>query len=92
MTLENFSPSNEWITDTEASAHMTGNLDMLETPHCYVGTNAIIIRNGSFHAITHVGDTYINNGTTKIKLRDMLLVSALVKNRLSIGQLTTDYP
>lgn len=67
MTLKNFY-LDEWIADTGASTHMTGNSYMPKNSPCYVGSDAIIIGICSTHAITHIGDTYINNGTNKIKL------------------------
>lgn len=52
---------------------------MLENLLCYFGIYDVIIGDGSSHAITHVDDTYINNSTIRIKLRNVLLVLALAK-------------
>lgn len=84
MTLKNFSP-NAWVPDIGASACMIGNSDMLKNLHHYFGIYAIIIGECSIYAITHISDTYINNGKNKIKLQDVLLVKAQAKI------LTTDY-
>lgn len=45
---------------------------MLEHLCHYLGNDVIIGNNGS-HVVTHVGDTYIDNCSTKIKLKDFLL-------------------
>lgn len=82
LILGNFA-SDKCIVDNEAFAHMKYNSSMLQNLHCYFGTDAFIIGCGSTHAITCVGDTYINHGTNKTKLQDILLV---------IRQLTNGYP
>lgn len=89
MTLKNLS-LNGWIADTRASTHMIGNLGMLKNLCHYFGSDAVIIGDNSTHAIIHIVDIDINNGTNKIKLND-LLVPALAKNILSIGHFTNDY-
>lgn len=90
MTLKNYT-TTEWIAYIGEFDHMTYNSSMLQNLCRYLGTNAIIIDDNSTYAIIHVGDTYINNGTTGIKLQDVLLAPALAKNLLSIWQLTIDY-
>lgn len=82
--MENFAP-DEWIADTRAFVHMIGNSSMLQNLRCYFGTNVVIIGKNRTHAITHVGDTYINYGTTKTNLGDILLVPAIAKNLLFTG-------
>lgn len=57
---------------------------MLQNLHYYLGTDVVIIGNGSTRATTHVHDTYINNGTIRIKLCDVLLIPVPTKNLLSI--------
>lgn len=83
VTLENFS-LNEWIANNGASTHMTCNSGMLKNLCQYFGPNVVIVGNSSTYAITHVGNTYINNCTNKIKLCNILLVSALSNNLLPI--------
>lgn len=45
---------------------MTGSSSMLQNLCGYPCIDAVIIGEVSTHVITHVGDTYINNGTTSI--------------------------
>lgn len=65
---------------------------MLENICWYLGNDAILIGDGSLHEITHIGDTFIGTSNYLIKLKNVLLVSNLAKNLLSISQLTSDYP
>lgn len=60
MTLKNISPE-EWIASTGVFAHITGNPCMLNNLCHYFDSDIVII-----------GDTYINNGTNEIKLKDVL--------------------
>lgn len=92
LTLEIFSHDIEWIADTRASIHLIDKPGMLENLCNYFGTNVVIIGDNNSHAITHVGDTYIDYDTTRIKLWDVLLVPALKKNILSIRQPTNNDP
>lgn len=88
--LEDFSHDDEWTTDTRASTHMTGSPGMLKKLRRYLGNDVVIVGVDNSHTSTHIGHTYIDNGTNKIKLRDVLLVPALAKKLLSIGKLTTN--
>lgn len=67
MTLEDFSHNDEWTADTGASSHMTGDPGIQENLRRYFGNDIVIIGDGSSHAITYIGYTYLDNGTTKIK-------------------------
>ena len=45
----------------------------------------------SLDIITHLGDIYVTNGSTKIKLQDVVLVPELVKNIPSVSKLINYY-
>lgn len=92
MSLEHGTHDKEWTANTSASAHMTENSDMLSNLCRYLGNDDVLIGDGSFHEITHIGDTIIHYGNSLIKLKDVLLVPDLAKILLSISQLTSDYP
>lgn len=53
---------------------MAGNPCMHKNLCNYFGIDAIIIGDNCSHTITYVGDTYINNSTTRIKLWVVFLV------------------
>lgn len=91
MTFHNLSHNAKCIVDTGASTHMTGNSCMFNNLCCYLGNDAIIIGDGCLHEITHIGDTFIGTGTSRIMLKNVLLVPDLAKNLLTISQLTFDY-
>ncbi|KAG8379883.1 hypothetical protein BUALT_Bualt07G0135600 [Buddleja alternifolia] len=85
-------PDLEWFPDTGATAHMTGNSGKLENLRLYKGFDAVMVGNGEFMNITHVGDTQVNYDGHEIPLRNVLLVPNIKKNLLSVSQLTTDMP
>lgn len=71
---------------------MTGNPGKLQNLKSYSGNDGVIVGNGEILPITHVGDTKINTQPNPINLKNVLLVSDIIKDLLSIGQLTTDLP
>ena len=82
----------EWTIDTGASNHMTANLGMLSNLKKYVGCDFIFISDGSSLKIDAIRDTLISDGKNELMLCDVLLVPKLIRNLLSISQLTTQYP
>ncbi|KAH9769757.1 retrovirus-related pol polyprotein from transposon RE2 [Citrus sinensis] len=79
------------------SAYMANNMANMHIRDQFTGANQLIIGNGQGLPITHVGDAFFlfksSNSTHKhslIALKDILLVSSITKNLLSISKLTTD--
>ena len=79
----------DWYTDTGAAAHMTPDSSQLDKVEPYNGKDCVIVGNGAFLPITHVGTL---SPTPNINLSDVLVVPQLTKNLLSISKLTSDYP
>lgn len=92
MTQEKFSHDIEWIAYTGIYVHMKGNLGMLKSLHQYFGHDVVIVGDCSSLAVTHIGDAYIDNGTTRIKLCDVLLVLALLKKIYLLSNLLIIIP
>jgi hypothetical protein len=67
---------------------MTSDSSQLDKVQSYNGKDCVIVGNGAFLLITHVGtfSPYPN-----IKLLDVLVVPRLKKKSLSIRKLTSDY-
>lgn len=71
---------------------MTSHEGILHNLRPHTESDRVLIANGDFLHITHIGDATLGSGSSKIILSDVLLVSDLERNLLSIGKLTTDYP
>ena len=91
LTLDTSVQDTEWITDTCASNHMTGNSKLLFNLRSYLGIDSILIGNGHALSIKAVGDTLVKNGKKKLMLHDVLLVPSLARNLLSVSQLIDQF-
>ncbi|KAF5450188.1 hypothetical protein F2P56_030558 [Juglans regia] len=75
----------EWTSDTGASAHMTSHKGNLHNLRSYNGHDHVMLGNGEFLKVTHIGDAIIGSGPSAITLRDVLLVLELERSLLSVG-------
>ncbi|KAG6662668.1 hypothetical protein CIPAW_03G258700 [Carya illinoinensis] len=91
MTIENGVSDGEWTTDSGANAHMISNVGILSNLHPYIGEDHVLVGNGDTLPITHMGDTSIQLGSSRIHLDNVLLVFELEHNLLSVGQLTSTH-
>ncbi|CAH9097350.1 unnamed protein product, partial [Cuscuta epithymum] len=84
--LTGMNPDNEWLLDSGASYHMTGNYDVLKEL-VQIAPVAVILPNGEHTEATHVGSVAIS---TRLKLIHVLLVPGLKCNLISLGKLIDD--
>ncbi|GMY21931.1 Zinc finger, CCCH-type [Fagus crenata] len=89
ITLED-GQNSDWITDTSASAHITGDPGILENVIPYTGTDKVMVGDGNLLHISHIGNARIKAGSKPIILKNVLLVPNMKKNLISISQLTDD--
>ena len=83
----------EWYPDSAASAHITNNSSQLNSSEPYVGNDQVIVGNGDFLPITHVGSVSLQTPQgTLLPLDDVLVCPEITKNLLSVSKLTKDYP
>jgi histone deacetylase 1/2 len=78
--------------DTGAPAHMfsnPGNLHSLRPSH---SSSQIVVGNGGLLPITHLGTGSLITTSSPLQLRNVLLSPSLIKNLLSVRQLTRDNP
>ena len=92
LTLDNTVAETECTSDTGASNHMTGKQGMLTNIRNYSGADSVLIGDGSSLPIFGIGDSSINQKNKILPLHDVLLVSHLKKNLLSVSLLTTQFP
>ena len=89
ITLED-GQNSDWITDTGASTHITGDPGILENVIPYTGTDKVMVGDGNLLHISHIGNARIKAGSKPIILKNVLLVPNMKKNLISISQLTDD--
>ena len=82
----------EWVTDSGASAHMTPNVAPLQNATPYNGSETVMVADGNFLPITHVGSTTLTTTTGSIPLCDVLVCPSMQKSLLSVSKLCEDYP
>lgn len=82
----------EWFLDSGASSHVTNSMQHLNHNHPYRGNDAVLIGDGSFLPITHVGSADLASTSGTLPLRDVLVCPDITKSLLSVSKLTKDYP
>ncbi|KAL1218709.1 Retrovirus-related Pol polyprotein from transposon RE1 [Cardamine amara subsp. amara] len=82
----------EWFPDSGASAHITPSTAPLQSATPYNGPENVMVTDGSFQPITHVGSTVLNTTSGSIPLSDVLVCPSMQKSLLSVSKLCEDYP
>ena len=83
---------SEWFPDSGATAHITNSTNHLSYNQPYRGNDGVIIGDGNFLPITHVGSADIASTSGTLPLRDVLVCPDITKSLLSVSKLTRDYP
>lgn len=63
----------EWFPDSGASAHITSTTAPLKNATPYSGPETVMVADGNYFPITHVGSTTLNTTTGSIRLNDVLV-------------------
>ena len=97
LQLRNFydpRPYFSWLCHCSgATAHVTNSPQHLAFTQPYRGSDAVMIGDGNFLPITHVGSTDITSTScTSLPLKDVLVCPGITKSLLSVSKLTHDYP
>lgn len=82
----------EWFPDSGSTHHVTNSAQHLESAQEYAGSDHVIVGNGEFLPITHIGSASIPTQTGTIPLLDVLVCPEITKSLLSVSKLTDDYP
>lgn len=79
-----------WFTDTGATNHVTPDINNLSIHSNYVGNDNFAIGNGKKLSISHTGSSqYLSDGSI-VSLHNILHVSHISQDLLSVSQFTTD--
>ena len=82
----------EWNPDSAATAHVTASPNALQSATDYDRDDAVLVGDGTYLPITHVGSTTINSSKGKIPLKEVLVCPNIQKSLLSVSKLCDDYP
>ena len=82
----------EWYPDSTASAHITNDGSQLQSSAPYLGNDQVIVGNGDYLPITHIGSIPLHTPKGILPLDDVLVCPAITKSLLSVSKLTSNYP
>jgi transposase InsO family protein len=86
-------PDNQWVLDSGASCHMTGNKDFLIKPHALPNQRRITYGNGEQGTAKAIGTVILLRSVSpnvKLVLRDVLYIPGLTHNLLSVSRATAN--
>lgn len=80
-----------WFPDSHATSHMTGDEGNFTSPlSVYTDNDTVMVGDGNLLAITYIGDASISTAVGPVILKNVLYVSVMTKNLLSVSQFTKD--
>lgn len=82
----------EWFPESGASAHVTNMTQNLNYSQVYRGNDAVLIGDGSFLPITHIGSADLASTSGTLPLKDVLVCPDITKSLLYVSKLTKHYP
>ena len=71
---------------------MTSNDAQMTNATVYNGPDTVMVADGTFLPITHVGSTALTTNTGSLPLNDVLVCPSMKKSLLSVSRLCDDYP
>lgn len=82
----------DWYPDSGASAHITNDAANLQRTDPYHGNDTVMVADGTFLPISHVGSANFPSTTGNITLNEVLVCPDIQKFLLSVSKLCEDYP
>jgi hypothetical protein len=82
--------SADWYLDTGASMYMSTNSGILSFPHPLPTPSFITVGNGARLPVTHTATAAIPTTSSPLHLHNVLVTPSLIKNLVSVKQLTHD--
>lgn len=79
-----------WYLDGGATDHVVADGNSLLQQIAYKGNNKLMVGNGQYLDITHIGNTSILVETIVIQILNILVVPDIAKNLLTVSKLTHD--
>jgi hypothetical protein len=79
-----YATDSSWYLDTGATDHVRGELEKLALHEKYTGKEPIHGANSVGMKTSHIGNSIVNIPTCKLMLKDVLHVSKVYKNLVSV--------
>lgn len=76
-----------WFLDTSASHHLNTNHTVLINPRAYIGSDMVMLGNGSKITRVSISDNLLHIGSKPLKLGHVFFAPSLIKNLISIKNL-----
>lgn len=76
----------EWFPDSGASAHITSSVNNLQEAHSYEGNDVVMVGNGAYLPVTHIGSTTLNSSSGTLSLNEVLVCLDIKKSPLSFSK------
>lgn len=92
LRITEVTDGSEWYPDSGATAHVTNSTQRLNHSQPYYGSDSVMVGDGNYLPITHVGSAELASTSGKLPLRDVLVCPDIAKSLLSVSKLTSDYP
>lgn len=86
------SSRTDWYPDTSATHHVTNDPQHLLSTVPYEGNGSVIVGNGEFLPISHIGFIPPHGLSGNLNLNDVLVCPNITTSLLSVSKLTDDYP
>ena len=80
-------PDDVWFVDSGASNYMTSHQEWFMNLREPERPGVVETSDDSTHTIEHIGDVALNNHDSKGYMKDVLHVSTITKNLVSVGQI-----
>ncbi|KAF7840931.1 BURP domain-containing protein BNM2A-like [Senna tora] len=87
FSTSSFKYGDDWIIDSGASSHVTGNVELLENLRPVTGKNTVTLPDGSVKTVTFIGNAEVSKN---LKLVNVLFVPEFKYNLISVGKLVCD--
>jgi len=82
--------TSDWYFDTGATSHMSSNTGNLSSHTLRPSSSSITVGNGARLPVTHQAHTVIPTASSPLHLNNVLVSPSLIKNLISVRQLTRD--
>jgi hypothetical protein len=85
-----YTVDNDWYADSDATDHITSELDKLTIRGKYNGTEKVHTASGAGMEISHTDNSFIHTSTRTLELCNVLHVPKAKKNLMSIHRFALD--
>jgi hypothetical protein len=82
--------SSDWVMDSDATHHITSDLNNLNFFYNYVGGDSLQIENGVGLPIQHIGSLSLSFSSHTIQLSNVQHIPTFSKNLISLSKLLLD--